>query len=115
MRPIPVSWLCHSAELYATKTDAWQRAVDEKLCDWLRVRLEPSARRVLRGNVEEQATLTLFADAVASDLGGHTPEIGQIVRHDGRRYEVARVETLYDRNRLHHWELELICRGGGNA
>lgn len=108
MLPIPLRLLIHEATLNEVVTDKWGAEQDKLRFHLKQVRFEPSTRIVhTADNADVQCTATLFIDAVSSWPIGVTPDVGNSVVWDGRRYKVQDVQRLYDERKLHHLEVEL--------
>lgn len=107
MKPIPRSLLIHSAELYSVAEGAWQDEEKTLLAQLTNIRIEPCTKLVTTSdNRSVMLSATLFYDCRNS-----SPKVvfsvGQRVRFEGQEYRVEVVESLCDRQKLHHLEVGL--------
>lgn len=73
------------------------------------IRIEPSGKVVRDKNgAEIQLAATLFYDCRNSCPGGILFSVDDIIIFNGQKHAVQMVEPLYDRRKLHHYELGLI-------
>lgn len=110
IRPIPKSLLIHTATHAKTREeDRWgtESLVDETELNYIRI--EPSSKVVRDKNgAEIQLAATLFYDCRNSWPGGILFSVDDIIIFNGQKHVVQLVEPLYDRRKLHHYELGLI-------
>ena len=111
MKPIPKSLLPHSVMLHK-KVNAGGRFEEDSLDDGTKltyVRMEPSSRIVRDNNgAEIQLAATLFYDCRNSDPKDISFKVDDVIVFNGQKHRVQVVEPLYDRNKLHHYELGLV-------
>lgn len=111
MRPIPKSLLPHAVSLHK-KVNAGGRFEEDSLDSGIKltyVRMEPSSRIVRDKNgAEIQLAATLFYDCKNSTPNGISFCVDDIILFNGQKYRVQIVEPLYDRNKLHHYELGVV-------
>lgn len=108
MKPIPRSWLIHSAALQQAAKDANQNLTYTTIANLTHVRMEPSARQVVTANgAQKQLTMTMFFDARNSAPAGMAFEVGKYVLFGSVHYRVEIVDPLYDGQKLHHYEVGL--------
>lgn len=75
------------------------------------VRMEPSSKIIRdKNNAEIQLAATLFYDCKNSEPRGITFEEDDVIIFNGQKHQVKTIEPLYDRKKLHHYELGLIKR-----
>ena len=73
------------------------------------VRMEPSNRIVRdKNNAEIQLAATLFYDCKNSTPNDIFFSVDDIILFNGQKHRVQLVEPLYDRSKLHHYELGLV-------
>lgn len=111
MKPIPKSLLPHSVMLHK-KVNAGGRFEEDFLDSGTKltyVRMEPSSRIVRDKNgAEIQLAATLFYDCKNSIPNGISFKVDDVIVFNGQKHRVQVVEPLYDRNKLHHYELGLV-------
>lgn len=110
MRPIPKSLLPHTVILHKrSEEDRWGEETLDMGKKVRFVRLEPSTQIIRdRSNVEIQLSAILFYDCKNSNPANITFSADDIVVFNGVRHQIKVVEPLYDKNKLHHYELGLI-------
>lgn len=109
MRPIPKYLLIHSAELKSVEYDKWQSETSSKITELKNIRIDASSKLVT-DNQNRQISLSavLFYDCRSSRPRKVEFSHGQKVIFNGREYTIEIIEPLYDKNKLHHYELGLI-------
>lgn len=111
MKSIPKSLLPHSVMLHK-KVNAGGRFEEDSLDTGTKlnyVRMEPSSRIVRDKNgAEIQLAATLFYDCKNSTPNDVSFCVDDIILFNGQKHRVQIVEPLYDRNKLHHYELGLV-------
>lgn len=109
-RPIPRKLLIHSVKhKYNGTKDSWGNITYANERDLTRVRIEPTAKRVLsRDNTEIQLTSLMFYDCVNSNPTGINFIIGDAIVLGTINYVVESIEQLYDESKLHHIEVGLV-------
>lgn len=114
IKPIPKSLLPHTVTLQREvpkQDDFWEDDVLESNMVLSYVKLEPSNKIVRdKNNAEIQIAATLFYDCKNSEPRGITFEEDDVIIFNGEKHQVETVEPLYDRKKLHHYELGLIKR-----
>lgn len=111
MRAIPKELLIHCVKLFKTKRedDFWEEDVAKTGTPVSDVRIEPSAKIVRdKNNAEIQLAATLFYDCKNSKPRGICFSVDDMVIFNGQKFRIQVVEPLYDRKKLHHYELGLI-------
>ena len=113
MRPIPRSLLPHTIKLHKEiNEDAWGDGEPDEGQIIEYVRMEPSAKIVRdKSGAEIQLAATLFYDCKNSLPGNVSFVVDDIITFNGQKHKVKVVEPLYDRRKLHHYELGLIKDG----
>lgn len=111
MKPIPKSLLPHSVMLHKKVNDGGR--FEEDSLDYgtklTYVRMEPSSRIVRNKNgAEIQLAATLFYDCKNSSPHDIAFNVDDIIVFNGQKHRVQIVEPLYDRRKLHHYELGLV-------
>lgn len=108
MIPIPRSILVHAATLQTAAGDRDQNRTYTTVAALSRIRVEPSSQQMLtQSGKQVQLTGRLFFDAHNSLPSGTVFEVGQYVLYDSTEYRVESVEPLYDKRKLHHYEVGL--------
>lgn len=111
MKPIPKSLLPHSVMLHK-KVNAGGRFEEDSLDDGTKltyVRMETSSRIVRDKNgAEIQLAATLFYDCRNSDPKDISFKVDDVIVFSGQNHRIQIVEPLYDRKKLHHYELGLV-------
>lgn len=111
MRPIPKSLLPHTVMLHKKKNSGGFYEEDS-LDHGLKisyVRIEPSSKIVRDKNKAEiQLAATLFYDCKNSLPRSTAFHVDDIVIFNGQKFIIQIVEPLYDRNKMHHYELGLV-------
>ncbi len=110
MKAIPKSLLIHSVMFQRIKSqDRWG---EKDVYDGIvvkHVRLEPTSRIVRdKNSAEIQLSAVLFYDCKNSQPRNVAFKEDDIIIFSGEKYRVQMVEPLYDRKKLHHYELGLI-------
>lgn len=110
MRQIPKSLLPHTITLYKkNEEDRWGKMTLDAGKKVRFVRLEPSTQIIRnKDNVEIQLSAILFYDCKNSNPANITFSAEDIIVFNGVRHQIKVVEPLYDKKRLHHYELGLI-------
>ena len=113
MKPIPKKLLIHTIMLYEkTSIDKWG---SEKLDDGqvlTKVRIEPSNQIVRdKNNSEIQLAATLFYDCRNSQPIGINFKVDQIIDFNGQKHQIKTIEPLYDKLKLHHYEIGMVRYG----
>lgn len=110
MRSIPKSLLPHTVTLHKRdEEDRWGKETLDTGKKVRFVRLEPSTQIIRdKNNVEIQLSATLFYDCKNSNPADIAFSVEEIIVFNGVRYQIKVVEPLYDKKRLHHYELGLI-------
>lgn len=120
--PIPKKLLIHSAELITEfSPDKWGKATEREAAKLEHVRIDPSEKNVIGENGETlRLSAVLFFDcrnsspqnikfALKDDVVGGKTVVAQKVSFGGRLFTVHTVKPLYaDKNRIHHYEVELV-------
>lgn len=111
MRVIPKKLLIHDATLHrVSENDRWGKAQMDEGTHLTSIRMEPSSSIVRdKNNAEIQLAATLFFDCRNSRPRGMEFSVDDIIVFNGQKHQVKLVEPLYDRKRLHHYELGLIA------
>lgn len=111
MKPIPKSLLPHSV-MFHKKVNSGGRFEEDSLDSGTKisyVRMEPSNRIVRdKNNAEIQLAATLFYDCKNSTPNDIFFSVDDIILFNGQKHRVQLVEPLYDRSKLHHYELGLV-------
>ena len=112
MKPIPKSLLIHTIILHK-KTSSGGFYEEPSLSngtDISCVRMEPLSKIVRdKNNAEIQLSAILFYDCKNSCPRGTTFSVDDVISFNGQKYRVKVVEPLYDRKKLHHYEIGLIA------
>lgn len=110
MRAIPKSLLPHTVTLFRkTSEDIWGAEQLGAGVELARVRMEPSSRIVRdKNNAEIQLAATLFYDCRNSYPSGVTFQLDDVVVFNGQKHQVKMIEPLYEKMRLHHYEIGLV-------
>lgn len=115
MMAIPKKLLIHSAAVYqeAKTGSGWNGATMKLIGQLTHVRIEPSSRVVRdKNNREQQLAATLFFDCKNSRNTANELQEDLIADFGGDKYRIVSVEPLYDRRRLHHYELGMVRYAG---
>lgn len=108
MIPIPVSILIHTATLQTAALDRDQSPTYTPVASLSRIRVEPSSKQVIGSDgTQKQLSGVLFFDVRNSKPAGTAFVVGQYVLFNGNEYRVETVDTLYDKRKLHHYEVGL--------
>lgn len=110
MNQIPKSLLIHDiTRMTVLKKDKWgkEETVDTQNVE--RVRIEPSSK-IVRGKngAEIQLQAELFYDCKNSRPKGVVFKEDDIVVFNDARHKVKAVTPLYDKRKLHHYEIGLV-------
>ena len=110
MRAIPKKLLIHTVQLQRTiSKDRWGEGKTDDGFRLEKVRIEPSSRIVrTKNSAEVQLTATLFYDCRNSVPREFEFKEDDIILFNGQKLRVQVIESLYDNNKLHHYELGLI-------
>ena len=110
MRAIPKSLLPHTVALFRkTSEDIWGAEQLDAGVELTRVRMEPSSRIARdKNNTEIQLAATLFYDCKNSRPSGVKFQLDDIVVFNGQKHQVKMIEPLYEKMRLHHYEIGLV-------
>lgn len=109
VKPIPKTILIHRAVLHEKIKDSWDTKSPKKVGELERIRIEPSNKVIRDKNNEElQLAALLFFDCKNSSPRGQNFEVNQMVDFQGEFFRVAVVEPLYDRKKLHHYEIGMV-------
>lgn len=110
MRAIPKNLLPHTVALFRkTSEDIWGAEQLDAGVELTRVRMEPSSRIVRdKNNAEIQLAATLFYDCRNSRPSGVEVQLDDIVVFNGQKHQVKMIEPLYEKKRLHHYEIGLV-------
>lgn len=114
MMAIPRGMLIHSMDVYREeKSSDWSGKRLTLLGGLYHVRVEPSSRVVRdKNNKEIQLAATLFFDCKNSRNTANELQEDLIADFGGDKYRIVSVEPLYDRRRLHHYELGMVRYAG---
>ena len=108
MIPIPVSILIHTATLQTVALDRDQNRTYATVAALSRIRVEPSSKQVIGSDgTQKQLSGVLFFDVRNSKPKDTAFVVGQYVLFNGNEYRVETVDTLYDKRKLHHYEVGL--------
>lgn len=110
MNSIPKRLLIHSVTYNRVGgKDIWE---NETLTneDLTLVRMEPSDKLVQnKQNQEVRLSSLLFYDLRNSQgLGSEGFKLDDNITFQGRNYVITTIDALYDRNKLHHYEVGLV-------
>lgn len=110
MRPIPKQLLIHDVMWHKKEnTDRWGNGDLDEGQKVQRVRLEPSSKVVRdKNHAEVQLVATLFYDCKNSRPEGAAFALDDIIVFNEEKYQIKTIEPLYDKKKLHHWEMGLI-------
>lgn len=112
MKPIPKNLLPHTVMLYKNVNSGgfYEETSLSSRTELTYVRMEPSSKIVRdKNNAEIQLSATLFYDCKNSIPRGVAFATDDVVSFNGVKHRVKVVEPLYDRRKLHHYELGLIA------
>lgn len=113
MRPIPKQMLIHTARIYEEKTGDWSSSGLQLLEEIDHIRIEPSSKVVRdKNNMEVQLAATLFFDCRNSDGDVSNLKEDMIADFQGDKYRIVAVEPLYDKRKLHHYEIGMVRYAG---
>ena len=108
MIPIQPSMLIHTATLQTAAHDRDQNRTYTTVAALTRVRVEPSNKQVLTASgAQKQLSALLFYDARSSRPAEVVFAPGQYILWNGSEYHVETVDVLYDKRKLHHYEVGL--------
>lgn len=110
MKSIPKSLLPHTVTLHKRdEEDRWGKETLDTGKKVRFVRLEPSTQIIRdKNSVEIQLSAILFYDCKNSNPADIAFSVEDIIVFNGVRHQIKVVEPLYDKKRLHHYELGLI-------
>ncbi len=110
MRPIPKNLLIHSVTLSKTaEEDRWGNRMEQMETILTHVRMEPSKKMVRdKNNAELQFAAVLFYDCTNSRPKGVNFSVDDGIIFNGQRHKIQDVEPLYDRKKLHHYEIGVV-------
>lgn len=113
MRAIPKALLIHTIALHTKEhEDRWGNGNLDAGTTLSCVRMEPSSKIIRdKNNAEIQLSATLFYDCRNSCPRNMKFVKDNIVSFNGEKYRIETIEPLYDRKRLHHYEMGLV-KGG---
>lgn len=113
MRAIPKSMLQQEGRLMGVVTDGWTTSDPEILTELKNIRIEPSSKVIRdKNNVEWQLAALLFFDCKNSSPKGTVFHEDQVVDFQGEQFRIISVEPLYDKRRLHHYEIGMVRYAG---
>lgn len=93
------------------KNDRWGSTTLKNEQIITHVRIEPSSKIIRdKNNAEIQLAATLFYDCRNSQPRSINFSIDDIIIFNGQKYQIKDIEPLYDRKKLHHYELGVIKR-----
>ena len=102
------SSLIHSATLQTAGKDRDQNRTYTTVAALTRVRIEPTSKQVLTSTgSQKQLSALLFFDVRNSRPAGTMFAVGQYILWNGSEYRIETVDTLYDKRKLHHFEVGL--------
>ncbi|MCM1055539.1 MAG: minor capsid protein [Bacteroides sp.] len=109
MKPIPKSWLIHTACAVELKErEGWEEPSERKRTELSRIRVEPSSNlRISKSNIQVQLSAVLFYDCRNSRPRDFDFSRADKVEYDGEQYDIVSVQKHYDDRKLHHMEVEL--------
>lgn len=107
-RPIPLSFLCHKADLLVPcqTDDPLDREFDEKQLSHVRIQLEDKVR-LSGNNAASVSAAVLYYDCTNSLPHGVSFATDMELRFAGKIYRIAQAEQVLDRSRPHHWKVVL--------
>ena len=111
MKPIPKSLLPHTVILHKKVNNGGRFEEDaiDPGTEIAYVRMEPSNRIVRDKNgAQIQLAATLFYDCKNSTPNGITFKVDDVIVFNGQKHRVQISDPLYDRRKLHHYELGLV-------
>ena len=110
IRAIPKKLLIHTVLLHQNvEKDRWGKENLEKGTLVENVRVEPSSKVIRDKNKAElQLSAVLFYDCKNSFPRELKFNVDEIVEFNGQRHQIKTVEPLYERKKVHHYELGLI-------
>lgn len=115
MKPIPKCLLIHSAKVSEEKAGGWGSSGLQLLEMFEDIRIEPSSKIVRdKNNKEVQLAATLFFDCKNSKGSTDNLKEDRIVDFQGDKYRIVAVEPLYDRKKLHHYEIGMVRYAGAD-
>lgn len=114
IKAIPKNLLIHDITLHKLETSSSRMAakVIDAGVEVKYVRIEPS-EKLIRGKnqVDIARDSILFFDCKNSNPRDTKFEVDDIVKFNEEKYQVIAIEPLYDRKKLHHYEIGLIKYG----
>lgn len=110
MYPIPKSLLIHTVTLLkTTREDRWGNRKEQEEIRLQHVRMEPSGKVVRdKNNAELQLSAILIYDCKNSRPKNVEFEVDAGILFNGQKYKLQDIEALYDKKKLHHYELGVI-------
>ena len=102
--------LIHSIMLHKiAEKDRWGKKELDEGQNIERVRLEPTSKIIRdKNNAEIQLAATMFYDCKNSCPRDIEFAVDDIVIFNGEKHQIKTIELLYDKKKLHHYELGLI-------
>lgn len=114
IKAIPKHLLIHGITLHQLEepTNRMSSKVIGEGIEVEHVRIEPS-EKIIRGKnqVDIKRDSVLFFDCKNSSPRDTTFDVDDIVKWSKLTYQVVAIEPLYDRKKLHHYEIGLIKYG----
>lgn len=110
IKPIPKKLLIHTV-IYGKEeeNDRWGSGTFKEKQTIKHIRIEPSSKIIRdKNNAEIQLAATVFYDCRNSLPRGMVFSLDDIIIFNGQKYQVKDIEPLYDRKKLHHYELGVI-------
>lgn len=110
MKAIPKSLLIHSGVLQkSVLEDRWGKTEEISMLQLKDIRVEPSTKIIRdKNNAEIQLSATLFYDCKNSKPRGVIFSLDDLIIFNGEKHKIKAVEPLYDKRKLHHYEVGLI-------
>lgn len=113
IKAIPKELLIHKVtHSQNVNKDRWGKSKTVKEQTLERVRMEPTNKIIRdKNNAEIQLAAIMFYDCRNSIPRGVIFAVDDIISFNGEKYRVQTTDPLYDRKKLHHYELELVKSG----
>lgn len=110
MLPIPKSLLIHSATIAtAGAQSTWGTTTYSESQTLLHVRVEPSSKLITtKDNKQLQLSAILFFDCKNSSPHNQAFKVDDIVTFGNKNYKITIIDALYDKSKLHHYEIGLM-------
>ena len=110
MHPIPKKLLIHAVTLSKVESkDRWGKETEGEGMELKYVRMEPSGKVVRdKNNAEVQLSAVLFYDCKNSSPKGIQFCEDDKITFNGQKHRIQTIEPLYDRKKLHHYEIGVI-------